>query len=155
MRVLLEPVADVPQAPRHPEVNQENATALEPNNQILAASLDGDDALALQLGRDLERLERPHQPRVEDLDALKSPPDERGLELASDRLDLGQLGHGPSVATAKRSRLGPAMPASGGRSAAPATARRRARMPRERPRPPRLLHRRPVRGSRRAARPRP
>ena|SRR5438445_12487700 len=101
MRVFLEPVADVPQAPRHPEVNQENATTLEPNNQILAASLNGGDALALQLGRDLERLERPHQPRVEDLDALESPPHERGLELASDRLDLGQLGHGSSVATAE------------------------------------------------------
>ena len=112
MRVVLEPVADVPQTPRHPEVNQENATTLEPNNQILAASLDGGDALALQLGRDLERLERPHQPRVEDLDALEAPPDERGLELATDRLDLGQFGHWPSVAMAKPATASPARPAS-------------------------------------------
>jgi hypothetical protein len=31
-------------------VDQENATALEPNNQIFAAPIDGGDTLALQLG---------------------------------------------------------------------------------------------------------
>jgi hypothetical protein len=37
----------VDQAPRHPEVNQENASALEPNNYILAAPLDRFDTLAV------------------------------------------------------------------------------------------------------------
>ena len=54
MRVGLErTAAHVPQAPRHPEVNQQNPTALEPDNQILAAPLDGGDTLTLELGRDL------------------------------------------------------------------------------------------------------
>src|SRR3954452_8726374 len=106
MRVVLErPAAHVPQAPRHPEVNQENPTALEPDNQILAAPLDGGDALTLELGRDLQRLERPDEPRVGDLHALEASTDEHRLELAADRLDLGQLRH-------------PATGASRGRSAA-------------------------------------
>jgi hypothetical protein len=96
----------MPQAPRHPEVNQENATTLEPDNQILAAPLHGGHALALQLGRDLERLERPHQPRVEDLHLLEAPPHEQRLELAADRLDLGQLGHERSVAPSARAIAG-------------------------------------------------
>ena len=46
----------VQKRPRHPEVNQENTTALEPNNQILAAPLQGCDALAGELGRHLGRI---------------------------------------------------------------------------------------------------
>jgi hypothetical protein len=94
----------VPKASRHPEVDQERATAVEPKNQILAAPLDGGDGLALELGSDLERLERADEPRVEDVDVLEAPPDERGLELAANRLDLGQLGHTASVATSSGSR---------------------------------------------------
>ena len=82
------------QAPRHPEVNQEIPTALEPDNQILAATLQGRDALALELGGDRVGLEGPHEPRVADLDPLEQPPFERGREPAAHRLDLGQLGHG-------------------------------------------------------------
>ena len=36
------------------------------------------------------------QPDVVDLDALEPPPLERGSERAPHRLDLGQLGHGPT-----------------------------------------------------------
>ena len=76
-------------------MDQENATALEPDNQILAATLDRRDPLAFELGRHLGRLVRTRQPRVGDLDPLEAPPDERGLELPADGLDLGQLGQRP------------------------------------------------------------
>ena len=49
-------------APRHPEVNQENETSLEPDNQILAAALDGGDALALELEQPPGEVDRPRQP---------------------------------------------------------------------------------------------
>jgi hypothetical protein len=78
-------------------VDQENATALEPNNQILAASIDGCDALAVELGRHLGRLEWTHEPGVRDLHVVEAPSDKRGFELAADALDFWQLGHGTSV----------------------------------------------------------
>src|SRR5215217_509799 len=81
----------VQKVPRHPEVDQENATALEPNNQILAAPLERFDALADELGRDVGRVLWPRQPLVFDLDVL---------EAAANRLDLGQLGHRRSLAMA-------------------------------------------------------
>src|SRR5215208_8128194 len=90
----------VQKVPRHPEVDQENATALEPNNQILAAPLERFDALADELGRDLGRVLWPRQPRVFDLDVLEAASDEHRLEPAANRLDLGQLGHRPSLAMA-------------------------------------------------------
>jgi hypothetical protein len=83
----------VQNVPRHPEVDQESPTGLEPNNQILAAAIDGRDALALQLGRDLNPVERARQPRIEDLDALEGAAQEHRLEPATDRLDLRKLGH--------------------------------------------------------------
>ena len=90
------------QAPRHPEVNQEYSTAFEPKNQIFAATLDRRDALSLELVGDPVRVERPHEPRVGDLDPLEPPPDEHRLEARANRLHLGQLGHAASVAGALR-----------------------------------------------------
>src|SRR5262249_38453297 len=87
--------------PRHTEVDQENPTALESNDQILAATLDRLDALAGQLGRHLGRIERTRQARIVDLDVLESAPDEHGLEPAPNRLDLGQLRHTASVAMSR------------------------------------------------------
>jgi hypothetical protein len=81
------------QAPRHAEVDQENATRLEPDNQILAATLDGGDPLALQLGRHLGRVVGTHEARVVDLDALEAAAREDGFQAHADGLDLGQLGH--------------------------------------------------------------
>src|SRR5262249_40522600 len=91
------PGGDVPQAASHAEVDQERAAGLEPDYQVLAATVDRLDALAGQLGGDLERVERAGQARVEDLDPVESAADERGLEPAADGLDLGQLGHGARV----------------------------------------------------------
>src|SRR5206468_5903314 len=87
----------VPQASRHPEVDQENATGFESDNQILAAALQRSDPLALELRGDRERLERPDEPRVVDLDALERAADDVRLECETDRLDLGELGHQPIV----------------------------------------------------------
>ena len=87
------PALDMQNAPRHPEVDQESPTSLEPNNQILAAAIDGRDALALQFGRDHDPVERARQPRIGDLDTLEGAAHEHRLEPATDGLDLRKLGH--------------------------------------------------------------
>jgi hypothetical protein len=69
-------------------VNQESPTRLEPDNQILAAAIDGCDAFALQLGCDLDTVEWTRQPRIEDLDTLEDAADEHRLEPATDGFDL-------------------------------------------------------------------
>jgi hypothetical protein len=84
---------DVQKVPRHPEVNQESPTSLEPDNQILAAAIDGFDALALQFGCDLDPVERARQPRIVDLDTLKGAAHEHRLEPATDGLDFWKLRH--------------------------------------------------------------
>src|SRR5436305_7341562 len=95
MRVVRErPVRDAQKAPRHPEVDQENATALEPDDQILATALDGRDALGFQLGGHLGRLVRAYETWVIDPHPLEATPDEHRLELPADGLDLRQLRHG-------------------------------------------------------------
>jgi hypothetical protein len=83
-------------------VNQENTTPLEPNNQILAATLDRDDTLALELGRDRLRVERADDPGVRDLHLLEHAADERRLEARADGLDLGQLGQARSLLRRRR-----------------------------------------------------
>lgn len=99
VRVCLErrPGADVQNAPRHPEVNQESPTSLEPDNQVLATAIDGRDAFALQLGRDLDAVERARQSRIGNLDARERAAHEHRLEPATDGLDLRELGHRTSV----------------------------------------------------------
>ena len=81
------------QATRHPEVNEENPTALESNNQILAPALERGDPLAGELGGDGGGVERPRQPLVEDLGLLDRAADELSLQSGPDRLDFGELRH--------------------------------------------------------------
>src|ERR671910_2996659 len=101
MRIALgRSVTLVSHRPRHAEVDQEDTTRFEPDNQILAASLDGRDGLSLELRCDLAWLDGPRHARIEDLDTVEPPADEDGLEANSNRLDLGQLGHGASLAAA-------------------------------------------------------
>ena len=83
---------------RHPEVDQEYTTGTEPQNQILAAPLHGVDDLALELCGDLSRLDGAGDARIEDLDSLEPSSHEHRLEVSANRLDLGELGHGASVA---------------------------------------------------------
>src|SRR3954471_197161 len=98
VQVLVELTAcGVAQASRHPEVDQQNAAGLESNDQILAAALEGGNALTLQLGRDRDRLERAHEPGGVDLDVLERAADDGRDERETDRLDLGKLGHQPMV----------------------------------------------------------
>jgi hypothetical protein len=88
--------------PRHPEVDQEHTTATKPKNQILAASLESLDDLAVQFGCDLLGIERTRDPGIGDLDQLEPTPDECRLQARANRLDLRQLGHGASVARGPR-----------------------------------------------------
>ena len=92
------PVGRREKRPRHPEVNQERATGVEPNNQILAATIDSRDAFAAEFVCDLERVERPGQPRVADPNVLEDPSFQHGRKPPADGLDLGQLGHRRTVA---------------------------------------------------------
>ena len=85
---------------RHPEVNQERPSRFEPDNQILATAVDDGDPLALQLPRDLDRVERARQARVGDLHLGEAAPLEHGREPAANGLDLGQLGHAATVPAA-------------------------------------------------------
>src|SRR5438067_4718922 len=92
------------QRPRHPEVDQESPSRLEANNQILAATAERSDALALEAARNRRGIRGPGQPRIRHLDPLEAPPLEQRGKLSPDRLDLGQLGHGrrlvvPSVSS--------------------------------------------------------
>jgi hypothetical protein len=74
-------------------VNQQNETAFEPDNYILATSIDRRDVLPLELSGDLPRIEGTRQPLVEDLDRLKRSAGEDRRQLSPDGLDLGELGH--------------------------------------------------------------
>ena len=84
----------------HAQMREQRAAALEADDQVLAAPLDGGDALALELGRDLARVVRRGQPVVADLDLLEPSPLEDGRKPGANRLDLGQLRHAASVVTA-------------------------------------------------------
>src|SRR4029078_9844262 len=98
MRIVRErPARSAQEAPRHPEVDQENTAALEPNNQILAAAADGRDVFPFELGCHLGGLVRAHEARIVNAHPLEAPADERGLELSANALDLRQLRHTASV----------------------------------------------------------
>ena len=70
-------------------MNQESPSRFEPNNQILAAPIDGRDALALELSRDLVGIRGARQPRIRDPDMLEDRPSRTG---ASRRLTLSTSG---------------------------------------------------------------
>src|ERR1700730_9033549 len=82
----------VAEASGHPEVDQQGTPTHEPDDQILATTLQGRDTLALEFGGTLQRLARPYEPRVVDPHLLERATDEPGLEPGADGLDLGQLG---------------------------------------------------------------
>ena len=90
-------VARMAQAPRHPKVDQQATAALESDDQVLASALECGDLLSPECAGDRGGVERTGQALVVDLDLLESAADELRLEPAADGLDLGQLGHGPSV----------------------------------------------------------
>ena len=77
----------------HAQVDDEREAALEADEEVLAAPLDGRDALSGQLRLHLGRLERHRQPRVVDADARERAPEQARLEPRAVRLHLGQLRH--------------------------------------------------------------
>ena len=70
------PISRVRKSSSHPEVNQENQTALEPNNQILTAPINGRDALARELRSHLCGIDGTRQPGIEDLDIIEPATDQ-------------------------------------------------------------------------------
>ena len=100
MRIFLQRSGStVPQASRHPEVDQENTTRFEPNNQILAATVDRLDAFVDQFGGDELRRERSNESGIADSRSRDSSALEHGRDPRTNGLYLGQFGHPPSVAT--------------------------------------------------------
>lgn len=79
----------VQQLTRHAEVNQENATTLESNNQILAAAIERGDSFSLELGGDPRWVERPGETWIGDRNAFEATSDELWLEALADDLDFG------------------------------------------------------------------
>jgi hypothetical protein len=93
MGVRCSPISRVSKRSSHPEVNQENQTAFEPKNQILAAPVDRRDPLARELRSHLCGIDGPRQPGVEDLDIVEPATDQPRFEARPYSLDFGQLGH--------------------------------------------------------------
>jgi hypothetical protein len=79
-------------------VDQESPTSLEPNDQILAATVHRYDPFAREFARHVVGIERSRQPRVEDPDLRQLAPLERRRKPQPNRLDLGQLWHDRTVA---------------------------------------------------------
>ena len=127
-------VAAMTKAPRHPEVDQQNATALELDNQILATTLDRRNALAVELGGHDRRVERPHEARIENHRPLDSPTDQDGRELLRTVSTSGSSGIGPAVAPPPRCPR--VRRRRRGRSRAGGARRRRSRTRRRPPRSP-------------------
>lgn len=103
MWVVLESIRSrfhVQHVPRHSEVDQESTTGLETDNQILAAAIDRGDAFVLQLGRNLDGVERSRQPRVGDVDMLEAAARQLRFEPAADGLDFRKLRHRTRVVAA-------------------------------------------------------
>lgn len=77
---------------RHTKVDEEVPPALELDNQIFAATANGADLLAFELGgHQLGRLGS-RKPRVDDHHALEGTAGEARLEPGTNRLDLRKLG---------------------------------------------------------------
>src|SRR5262249_53722765 len=85
-----------------------------PQNQILAAPIDGLDELAAELRSHLCGIDRSREPRVEDLHVLEPPADQPRFQACSYSLDLRQFWHSrasvPAWVGPARSCEGPAPP---------------------------------------------
>ncbi len=93
---------EVEQRAGHPEVHNERPAALQPPQEVLAASLDGRDPLTHERIRHEARRDGPRQPGVGDLGARDGRAFDERRDPAADGLDLGQLGHGRIVRTTTR-----------------------------------------------------
>ena len=80
-------------------MHQQRPTRIESDNQILATAPDLGHALTDELAGDDLGVERPHQPRIANLDVLESRPLEHGRDRTPHGLDLGELRHTASLGT--------------------------------------------------------
>ena len=78
-------------------MNQERTSRFEPDNKILATTINGGYPFTLELPRNLDRVERACEARIGDLDVGEHASFEHRREPAADGLDLGQLGHAATV----------------------------------------------------------
>ncbi len=81
----------------HAQVLGQVHVALEVPEQVLATAAQAKNPPACQRVGQLVRCERPRPARVEYLHAADAPALDERRQLAADRLDLGQLGHRPSL----------------------------------------------------------
>ena len=77
----------------HAQVDDERESALEADDEVLAAPLDGRDTLSGQLRLHLGGIQRHRQPVVVDAHARDRAPEQARLEPSPVRLHLGQLRH--------------------------------------------------------------
>ena len=87
------------------QVDDEEELALEREDDALAEPLDADDNLAFDRGN--RRRHRAQQERMADADALETVADDLGRQALEVDADVGQLGHRPSVPSARRRRRRP------------------------------------------------
>ena len=103
MRILGQPSPlSMTEGARHPQVHQKGTAGLERDDQILAAATDRGDSLADQLVGDDRGVERAHEARVANLDALEARPLEHRRDRPANRLDLRQLRHSSSLGSGPR-----------------------------------------------------
>jgi hypothetical protein len=88
--------------PGHAQVLDEMDLVVEMPHEVLAAPRKALDPPPAQRVGQFMRLQRPRPARVQDLDGPQAPALHERRELASDRLDLGQLGHGAQLRADRR-----------------------------------------------------
>jgi hypothetical protein len=81
------------QVPGHPQVDRQGSAAVEPDQQVFPSPLDRFDPPPAHGPLHRLRRLRPGEALVEDRGVLDPTPDQLGLELAANRLNLGQLRH--------------------------------------------------------------
>ena len=96
---------DQDQVAGHPQVHDQGLGAVERQQQVLAAPPQALDRPPADRRAQLGRRHRPRPALVEHLQPLDPLPGQLGLELAADRLDLGQLGHPPVLPEPRSSGL--------------------------------------------------
>ena len=96
----------VEQVAGHPQVHQQEQLVFELGDQVLAATVEALDVPADERAEHLVGLARRRPARVAHAIDHEHPSLQPRRELAADRLDLGQLGHGEEASERARTRLG-------------------------------------------------
>ena len=90
-------------------MHEQDATAFEPYDDVLATALDARDTVARQHRGHDRRVVRPRQPWIIDLDAREPPAFQSRRETSALGLDLGQLEARQSITSSRTDRAGGAL----------------------------------------------